>query len=115
VCIMASVESGRFSKSLEGVELIKTHCMVLWVALSDRFIPKNLSSEGPPEERSSEGTRVCKSKAQSGALSRVGGVVVPFCLGVRLVEKNKQIESAERRWQRHKEELKGGDTERENL
>jgi len=43
--------------------------------------------------------RACKSKAQSGALLRVGSEVVPFCLGVSLVEKNEQIEPIERRWQ----------------
>ena len=38
------------------------------------------------------GNRACKSKAQSGALLRVGGAVVPFCLGLRPVEKDKWIE-----------------------
>jgi len=31
--------------------------------------------------------RPCKSKAQSGALLRVRSAVVPFSVGVRLVEK----------------------------
>jgi len=60
--------------------------------------------------------RICKSKAQSGALFRVGSTVVPFCFGYMVVKENKQIESAERRWQRHKEELKGkGVMQREKI
>ena len=35
-----------------------------------------------------EVTGACKAKAQSGALLR-GGTVVPFCLRLRLVEKDK--------------------------
>jgi len=45
-----------------------------------------------------DGTGACKSKAQSGALLRVGSAIVPFCLGVRVLEKNEQIERIERRW-----------------
>jgi len=57
-----------------------------------------------------------KSRAQSGALFRVGSTVVPFCFWYMVVKENKQIESAERRWQRHKEELRGkGVMQRETL
>jgi len=41
-------------------------------------------------------TRACKSKAQSGALSRVGGAVVPFCLVVRATKKEGKIRFIER-------------------
>ena len=34
-----------------------------------------------------EATRACKVKAQSGALLRVGSMVVSFCLGVRMTKK----------------------------
>ena len=40
------------------------------------------------------GNRACKAKAQSGALLRVGGAVVPFCLesGWRVSKKKDQTE-----------------------
>jgi len=44
-----------------------------------------------PEEFSSEGTRACKSKVQSGALLRVVSVIVPFCLEVRGSKKKGKI------------------------
>ncbi len=54
--------------------------IMVWVVLSCRACPEELSSEG---------TRVCKSKAQSGALFlRRGSAVVPFYLEVRRTEKN---------------------------
>jgi hypothetical protein len=43
-------------------------------------------------------TGAFKAKAQSGALLRVGGAVVLFCLGARVVKKNEQIKPVERRW-----------------
>jgi hypothetical protein len=39
-----------------------------------------------------EVTRACKAKAQLGVLLRVGGAVVPFCLGVRVTGRTDRSE-----------------------
>ena len=52
----------------------------MWAALSCRACPEELSSEG---------TRACKSKAQSGTLFlRVVTSIVPFCLDVKAIKRD---------------------------
>ena len=68
---------GRFNEEpkceyhLDDRQLIKAHSISVGC----------LVVQACPEELGSEGTRVCKPKAQSGAPLRVGSAIVPFLFG----------------------------------